>query len=54
MKFYTKGILFLKYPAFEELKDETIFMNFLVFGTVLWITGASVEPEYLYRNGTTA
>lgn len=44
----------LKYPAFEELKDETEFMKFLVFGTVLWKNGADIAPEYLYENGTTA
>lgn len=44
----------LKYPAFEELKDEAEFMKFFVLGTVLWQNGASIVPEYLYENGIDA
>ena len=42
----------LKYPAFEELKDESEFERYGVDGTVFWANGADIAPEFLYENGT--
>lgn len=42
----------LKYPAFEELKDESEFERYGVDVTVFWANGADIAPEYLYENGT--
>lgn len=44
----------LKYPAFEELKDEKMFIQFGLDGTIFWSNGADIAPEYLYENGTAA
>ena len=41
----------LKYPAFEELKDEAKFVQFGLDGTIFWANGADIAPEYLYENG---
>lgn len=41
----------LKYPAFEELKDEKQFVQFGLDGTIFWANGADIAPEYLYENG---
>lgn len=41
----------LKYPAFEELKDENKFVQFGLDGTVFWVNGADIAPEYLYEHG---
>lgn len=41
----------LKYPAFEELKDENEFVRYGVDGTVFWANGADIAPEYLFDNG---
>ena len=42
----------LKYPAFEELKDESKFERYGVDVIVFWANGADITPEYLYENGT--
>ena len=44
----------LQYPAFEELKDKDMFIQFGLDGTIFWANGADIAPEYLYENGTTA
>ena len=44
----------LKYPAFEELKDQKKFIQFGLDGTIFWANGADIAPEYLYENGTAA
>ena len=44
----------LRYPAFEELKDEKMFIQFGLDGTIFWSNGADIAPEYLYENGTAA
>ena len=44
----------LKYPAFEELKDEKMFIQFGSDGTIFWANGADIAPEYLYENGIAA
>ena len=44
----------LKYPAFEELKDEKMFIQFGLDGTIFWANGADIAPEYLYENGIAA
>ena len=41
----------LKYPAFEELKDENKFVQFGLDGTIFWANGADIAPEYLYEHG---
>ncbi len=41
----------LKYPAYEELKDEREFIRYGVDGTVFWANGADIAPEYLYEHG---
>lgn len=41
----------LKYPAFEELKDESEFERYGVDGTVFWANGADIAPEFLYEMG---
>lgn len=42
----------LKYPAYEELRDESKFEQFGLDGTVFWANGADIAPEYLFNNGT--
>ena len=44
----------LKYPAFEELKDEKMFIQFGLDGTIFWANGADIAPEYLFENGIAA
>lgn len=44
----------LKYPAFEELKDEKMFIQFGLDGTIFWANRADIAPEYLYENGIAA
>lgn len=44
----------LKYPAFEELKDEKMFIQFGLDGIIFWANGADIAPEYLYENGIAA
>lgn len=44
----------LKYPAFEELKDEKMFIQFGLDGTIFGANGADIAPEYLYENGIAA
>ena len=44
----------LKYPAFDELNDEKMFIQFGLVGTLFWSNGADIAPEYLYENGTAA
>ena len=46
--------LTLQYPAFEELKDKNLFVQFGLDGTIFWSNGADVAPEYLFENGTDA
>lgn len=41
----------LKYPAFEELKDEKMFVQFGLFDTIFWSNGADIAPEYLLEHG---
>lgn len=41
----------LKYPAYEELKDEKEFIRYGIDGTVFWANGADIAPEYLFENG---
>lgn len=41
----------LKYPAYEELKDEKEFIRYGVDGTVFWANGADIAPEYLFEHG---
>ena len=41
----------LSYPAFEELKDESKFIQFGLDGTIFWANGADVSPEYLFDHG---
>lgn len=41
----------LRFPAFEELRDEKNFMQFGLDGTIFWANGADIAPEYLYENG---
>lgn len=44
----------LQYPAFEELKDKSQFVQFGLDGTIFWANGADIAPEYLFENGTAA
>lgn len=44
----------LQYPAFEELKDKSLFVQFGLDGTIFWANGADIAPEYLFENGTAA
>lgn len=41
----------LKYPAYEELKDEDQFVQFGLDDTIFWANGADIAPEYLYDKG---
>ena len=41
----------LKYPAFEELRDEREFIQFGLDDTIFWRNGADIAPEYLYDHG---
>ncbi|EEX18906.1 MAG: DUF2442 domain-containing protein [Prevotella sp.] len=41
----------LSYPAFEELKDKSKFIQFGLDGTIFWANGADVSPEYLFDHG---
>lgn len=41
----------LNYPAFEELKDKSKFIQFGLDGTIFWANGADVSPEYLFDHG---
>ncbi len=42
----------LNFPAFQSLKDETIFMNAKVeYGVVTWADGEiEIAPETMYEN----
>jgi len=44
----------LEYPAYEELKDEKLFVQFGLDGTIFWANGADIAPEYLLEHGTCA
>lgn len=44
----------LQYPAFQELKDKSLFVQFGLQNTIFWINGADIAPEYLYEKGVTA
>ncbi len=44
----------LQYPAFEELKDKSQFIQFGLDGTIFWANGADIAPEYLFENGVDA
>lgn len=44
----------LEYPAFQELKDKSLFIQFGLQNTIFWINGADIAPEYLYENGVVA
>ena len=40
---------YLKYPAFEDLKEESIFKNATVFlGTVKWNEDIDMSPDTLF------
>lgn len=41
----------LKFPMFEELKDKSLFTQFGLDGTIFWVNGADIAPEFLYENG---
>ena len=41
----------LSYPAFEELKDKSKFIQFGLDGTIFWANGADVSPDYLFDHG---
>ena len=41
----------LKYPAFQELRDKSQFIQFGLDQTIFWANGADIAPEYLYDNG---
>ena len=41
----------LSYPAFEELKDKSKFIQFGLDGTIFWANGSDVSPEYLFDHG---
>ncbi len=44
----------LEYPAFQELKDRSLFVQFGLQHTIFWVNGADIAPEYLYENGVVA
>lgn len=44
----------LQYPAFQELKDKSLFVQFGLQNTIFWINGADIAPEYLYEKGVVA
>lgn len=44
----------LQYPAFQELKDKSLFVQFGLQNTIFWINGADIAPEYLYDKGVVA
>jgi hypothetical protein len=44
----------LKFPAFKELEDKKLFIQFGLQGTVFWSNGADIAPEYLFDNGVDA
>lgn len=40
---------FLKYPVYEELKDEFLFREAKVqYGTVIWNEEIDIDPDTLY------
>lgn len=41
----------LEYPAFAELKDPKLFIQFGLDNTIFWKNGADIAPEYLYEHG---
>ena len=41
----------LKYPAFKELADKDLFVQFGLQGTIFWKNGADIATEYLYEHG---
>ena len=41
----------LKFPAFQELRDKSRFIQFGLDQTIFWANGADIAPEYLYENG---
>ncbi len=42
---------YLKYPAFEELKEQAVFKNATVFlGTVQWNEEIDMSPDTLFLN----
>lgn len=41
----------LKFPAFQELRDKSRFIQFGLDQTIFWANGADIAPEYLYDNG---
>jgi len=41
----------LAYPAFEELRDKSKFVQFGLDGTVFWFNGSDISPEYLFDHG---
>lgn len=44
----------LEYPAFQELKDKSLFIQFGLQNTIFLINGADIVLEYLYENGVLA
>lgn len=44
----------LAYPAYQELRNENLFVQFGLNGTIFWRNGADIAPEYLYDNGKEA
>lgn len=44
----------LQYPAFKELEDKSMFVQFGLEGTIFWRNGADIAPEYLYAHGVAA
>lgn len=44
----------LQYPAYQVLRDENLFVQFGLNGTIFWVNGADIAPEYLYENGVIA
>lgn len=41
----------LKYPAYQDLKDEARFTQFGLDETIFWANGSDISPEWLYENG---